>query len=495
MTPPDFKLDELLALADEQNPSLRSLRARQDAATWSVRAAQARSSCRRCQCRPDGAGSPRSSPTTTCSWDRRCPARSRRGGLPLQQPGEDGAQPRRPGGRLLRGVRAQLHRHRAADPKRGEHPSATRTTSSLSTTPASRSAPTSGSRCRSSPASAGRSGSPRPGRRSRTPTRSVRARRLQVRTDVQARHLALKAAFQAIAVQAANRDGRARPASAGAGPLPPGRGHLARGLRRAERGPAGRRRLRERGLCLSPGHRRAGGRGRPTPSLTRNAHVAWDEDRSGHRGRGCWQAAASSPYRINKKKNAGTEVRMEQVSRRDLVSAVTASGKIEPQDLGGHLAPTSPAASSRSRCARATWCSKGQFLIQIDPAAVPGRGVTGAEGVVSSTQATLLQMRANRDQAERALEARGPAASAGTEPHRPRDGRAGPDTRSTSPRRRISPPGRSWTRPAPVCRRPRTTWPRPASSAPIAGRVVRLAVEEGEVAVPGHLLARDRPAA
>jgi len=33
-------------------------------------------------------------------------------------------------------------------------------------------------------------------------------------------------------------------------------------------------------------------------------------------------------YRINQKKNAGTEVRMEQVARRDLVSAVTASGKI-----------------------------------------------------------------------------------------------------------------------------------------------------------------------
>jgi outer membrane protein len=38
--PPGFKLDELQALADEQNPALRSLRARQNAATWSVRAAR-----------------------------------------------------------------------------------------------------------------------------------------------------------------------------------------------------------------------------------------------------------------------------------------------------------------------------------------------------------------------------------------------------------------------------------------------------------------------
>jgi outer membrane protein len=40
VTPPEFKLDELLTMAEEQNPLLRSLRARQDAATWGVRAAR-----------------------------------------------------------------------------------------------------------------------------------------------------------------------------------------------------------------------------------------------------------------------------------------------------------------------------------------------------------------------------------------------------------------------------------------------------------------------
>jgi hypothetical protein len=34
-------------------------------------------------------------------------------------------------------------------------------------------------------------------------------------------------------------------------------------------------------------------------------------------------------FRIQKKKHAGTEVRLEKVGKRDLVSAVTASGKIE----------------------------------------------------------------------------------------------------------------------------------------------------------------------
>ena len=104
-------------------------------------------------------------------------------------------------------------------------------------------------------------------------------------------------------------------------------------------------------------------------------------------------------YSMNKKKNAGTEVRMEQVSRRDLVSAVTASGKIEPQtsvdisaDITGRIIEIAVEEGDVVR--------KGQFLIQIDPAQYQA-AVSRAEGVVSSTQATLLQVRANRDQAER----------------------------------------------------------------------------------------------
>ena len=105
-------------------------------------------------------------------------------------------------------------------------------------------------------------------------------------------------------------------------------------------------------------------------------------------------------YSMNKKKNAGTEVRMEQVGRRELVSAVTASGKIEPQtsvdisaDITGRIIEIAVEEGDVVR--------RGQFLIQIDPAQYQA-AVSRAEGVVSSTQATLLQVRANRDQAERA---------------------------------------------------------------------------------------------
>jgi outer membrane protein len=40
VTPPQFQLDGLLSMAEQQNPILRSLRARSDAATWEVRAAK-----------------------------------------------------------------------------------------------------------------------------------------------------------------------------------------------------------------------------------------------------------------------------------------------------------------------------------------------------------------------------------------------------------------------------------------------------------------------
>src|SRR4051812_20321516 len=105
-------------------------------------------------------------------------------------------------------------------------------------------------------------------------------------------------------------------------------------------------------------------------------------------------------FRIHKKKTAGTEVRLEQVARRDLVSAVTASGKIEPKtsvdisaDITGRIIQLAVREGDVVK--------RGQFLLQIDPAQYQA-AVARAEGVVASTQATLLQTKATRDQALRA---------------------------------------------------------------------------------------------
>jgi HlyD family secretion protein len=193
-------------------------------------------------------------------------------------------------------------------------------------------------------------------------------------------------------------------------------------------------------------------------------------------------AGGGIAYAINKKKNAGTEVRMEQVGRRDLVSAVTASGKIEPQtsvdisaDITGRII--------RIGVEEGDLVTKGQFLIQIDPAQYQS-AVSRAEGVVSSTQATLLQVRANRDQAERAWKRADELTRLGRNliaPADAEDARTALDvaeatyeaTRAQLDQSRAS------------LREAKDNLAKTRLVSPISGRVVRLAVEEGEVAVPG----------
>ena len=130
-------------------------------------------------------------------------------------------------------------------------------------------------------------------------------------------------------------------------------------------------------------------------------------------------------FRIHQKKNEGTEVRLEKVGHRDLVSAVTASGRIEAKtsvdisaDITGRIIKIAVREGDTVR--------KGQFLIQIDPAQYQA-AVDRAQGVVSSTQATVLQTRANRDQAERAWRRVQELHQTGPEPDHGGIGRAGSD--------------------------------------------------------------------
>ncbi len=183
-----------------------------------------------------------------------------------------------------------------------------------------------------------------------------------------------------------------------------------------------------------------------------------------------------------KGKNKAVEVRMEQVSPRDLVSVVTASGKIEPDtkvdvlsDIQGRI--------TKIGVKEGDIVHKGDFLLQID-AAIYQAAVSRANALVSSAQSDFLRSRANQDQAKRALDralelqkansslitveaieqaqtgydvakANTEASQAGLEQARAGLAEANDNLRKT----RIV--------------------------APISGRVTRLAVEEGEVAVPG----------
>jgi HlyD family secretion protein len=193
-------------------------------------------------------------------------------------------------------------------------------------------------------------------------------------------------------------------------------------------------------------------------------------------------AGGAAAYQINKKKHAGTEVRLETVAPRDLVSAVTASGKIEAKtsvdisaDITGRII--------RIAVREGDLVNKGQFLIQIDPAQYQA-AVARAQGVVGSTEATLTQARANLDQAERAwnrarqLTQLGPNLIA---PEAAEQARTSYDvaqanwqaTRAQLEQSRAS------------LQEARDNLSKTRLTSPISGRVVRLAVEEGEVAVPG----------
>jgi HlyD family secretion protein len=187
-------------------------------------------------------------------------------------------------------------------------------------------------------------------------------------------------------------------------------------------------------------------------------------------------------FKIREKRNAGSEVRMEQVGRRDLVSAVTASGKIEPKtkvdisaDITGRII--------RIAVREGDLVKKGQFLIQIDPAQYQA-AVSRSEGVVASTQATLLQTRASRDQAERAWRRARDLSRAGENliaPAQVEESKTALDVAQAT----YEATAAQLAQAKAGLQEARDNLSKTRLVSPITGRVVRLAVEEGEVAVPG----------
>ena len=180
--------------------------------------------------------------------------------------------------------------------------------------------------------------------------------------------------------------------------------------------------------------------------------------------------------------NRATDVRLEAVAQRDLVAVVTASGKIEADtkvdvssDITGRIVKITVREGDRVQ--------KGQLLVQIDPAqyqSVVQRG----EAYLSSSQASLLQMQANRDQSkrvlDRALEMRKTnanliSAEAVEQAQQAYDVAMATyaSTSSQVDQARAS------------LQEAKDNLAKTRIYAPIAGRVTRLAVEEGEVAVPG----------
>ncbi len=183
-----------------------------------------------------------------------------------------------------------------------------------------------------------------------------------------------------------------------------------------------------------------------------------------------------------KKKNAAVEVKLEPVSRKDLVAAVTASGRIEAEtqvdisaDVTGRILQIAVKEGDMVK--------KGQFLIQIDPAQFEG-AVKRAEALLSSQQASLLQAQANRDQAKRQfdrakeLQVSNPTLIAAEAVEQAQQAH---DVSVAIYETNVAQVAQARA----ALKEAQDNLNRTRLFAPISGKVTRLAVEEGEVAVPG----------
>jgi len=182
------------------------------------------------------------------------------------------------------------------------------------------------------------------------------------------------------------------------------------------------------------------------------------------------------------KREKGIEVRFEQVGRRDLVAAVTASGKIQPKkkvdisaDITGRV--------TRIAVREGDLVQKGQFLLQIDPT-IYQANMQRATALMSSAEASAVQARANRDQSQRSLQRtkelreQNPNLISQEQLEQAQTAYDIAEANYTAAQHVVE-QARAGLREA------RDQLAKTHLVAPMAGRVTRLAVEEGEVAVPG----------
>jgi HlyD family secretion protein len=183
-----------------------------------------------------------------------------------------------------------------------------------------------------------------------------------------------------------------------------------------------------------------------------------------------------------KRGNKSVEVRIEPVEKRDLVSSVTASGQVRPQtkvdiasDVSGKI--------MRLAVKEGQMVSRGQFLLQIDPQQADAQ-VTRSEAALAAAQAQAAQAKANLIQSQKSYER--------TEAMRKANAQLVSDEQMDQLKTAVDvnkalmeAAGHSVEQAAAALREARTLQSKTTIYAPMAGRVTRLVVEQGETAVPG----------
>src|SRR5881396_1565886 len=84
------------------------------------------------------------------------------------------------------------------------------------------------------------------------------------------------------------------------------------------------------------------------------------------------------------RRDRGQEVRFEKIGRRDLVAAVTASGKIQPKTKVD-VSPDITGRITQLAVHEGDFVQKGQFLLQIDPT-VYQAGLARAQATFASAE-------------------------------------------------------------------------------------------------------------
>jgi HlyD family secretion protein len=188
--------------------------------------------------------------------------------------------------------------------------------------------------------------------------------------------------------------------------------------------------------------------------------------------------AASSAKRGNK----AVEVRIEPVQKRDLVASVTASGQIRPHtqvdiasDLSGKI--------TKLAVKEGQMVTSGQFLLQIDPTNYQA-AVDRAEATIASSRAQLAQAQANLEQAKKSYDR-----SASIQKQNPKliaeeqieqlKTAVDVNTAVVESAKHAVDQAQAGLSDA------KSSLEKTSLFAPMAGRVTRVVVEQGETAVPG----------
>jgi HlyD family secretion protein len=183
-----------------------------------------------------------------------------------------------------------------------------------------------------------------------------------------------------------------------------------------------------------------------------------------------------------KRGTKGTEVRVETVQKRDLVASVTASGQVQPQtkvdvaaDISGRIV--------RLAVKEGQMVAKGQFLLEIDPAQYIA-AVQRAEAALSASKAQEAQAKANLIQAQRNYQRSADIKKANAQlvsDEQLEQLKTAAEVQQALEEAAVHAVEQADAQ----LRDAKSSLAKTTILAPMAGRVTRLAVEQGETAVPG----------